>query len=109
LENIQFDFDKATLQAVSKPQLDELAAYLIAHKTFKLEIRGHTDSIGNSDHNQALSQQRANTIKAYLSSTGIEAERIHPIGFGSSKPIAPNDTEANRTMNRRVEIKITEN
>lgn len=108
LENILFEFDKAILQDVSKPQLHELIEYLKSNDRYQIEIRGHTDAIGTTQRNQELSEQRANTIKNYLTTHGIQAQRVHPVGFGSSIPLAPNDSEDNRKINRRVEIKITE-
>ena len=70
---------------------------------------GHTDSRGSEKHNLALSQKRANSIKAYLIENGVEDFRIKSIGLGSSNPIALNDSEKNRKINRRVEVKIVEN
>jgi outer membrane protein OmpA-like peptidoglycan-associated protein len=76
-------------------------------KNWTLEIQGHTDEKGSDDFNMKLSQSRADAVKNYLVSKGIVADTITAKGFGESKPIVPNDTDANREKNRRVEFKIT--
>lgn len=108
LNNILFEFDKAVLQEISKPQLNELVEYLDLHQNYEIEIMGHTDSKGSKEHNLELSKNRANAIQQYLTSKGINDLRIHPTGLGSSYPIVANDSEENRKINRRVEIKIIE-
>lgn len=108
LEHVMFEFDKAKIQEVSKPQLDELAKYLSSNENYQLEIMGHTDSKGSVAHNLKLSQERANSIKQYLTEKGIDELRIVPIGLGSKYPIVDNETEENRKINRRVEIKVIE-
>jgi OOP family OmpA-OmpF porin len=69
-------------------------------------LTGHTDNRGNPEHNQRLSQKRVERVKGYLVSKGISAKRIGGKGFGGSKPIASNDTEETRRLNRRVEFTI---
>ena len=75
-------------------------------KPWKLEIKGHTDNVGSESYNQKLSEERANSVKTYLISKGIEGSKITSSGFGLSKPIASNDTADGRAKNRRVEFII---
>jgi OmpA-OmpF porin, OOP family len=106
-----FDFDKSTLKPEAKAVLDDLAGKL---NTINLEVIiavGHTDSIGSDAYNQKLSVRRADSVKAYLVSKGIEPNRIYTEGKGKKQPIAPNtingkDNPAGRAKNRRVEIEI---
>ena len=74
----------------------------------KIEIQGHTDNKGNAGYNQKLSQSRADSVRAYLVSHGIDVGRLTSKGFGMSQPLVPNNTEANRTLNRRVQFVRTE-
>jgi outer membrane protein OmpA-like peptidoglycan-associated protein len=71
---------------------------------WKLVIEGHTDATGSDAHNQTLSQQRAESVKAYLVKAGVDGGRLKPTGFGESKPVADNATELGRAQNRRVEL-----
>jgi OOP family OmpA-OmpF porin len=106
-----FDFDKSTLKPEAKAVLDDLVGKL---NTINLEVIiavGHTDSIGSDAYNQKLSVRRADSVKAYLVSKGIEPNRIYTEGKGKKQPIAPNtingkDNPAGRAKNRRVEIEI---
>jgi outer membrane protein OmpA-like peptidoglycan-associated protein len=104
LHGILFDLDSATLRAESKPVLDEVVHLLAAETAWKLTIEGHTDSSGAAAHNQALSEQRAASVKAYLVSQGVDAARLSTAGFGSSHPVADNASELGRAQNRRVEL-----
>jgi len=106
LDNVHFDFDKATLRPDSYVQLKELLEYLQRHDEVKIEIGGHTDNIGSDIHNLNLSQQRANTIRNYLIGKGINATSLKAKGYGASVPVADNSTEEGRQLNRRTEIKI---
>ena len=87
--------------------MDKLADTLRKAKNWKLDIAGHTDDKGSDEYNLKLSQNRANAVKDYLVNSGVESELITAQGFGESKPIVPNDNDANRERNRRVEFKIT--
>jgi outer membrane protein OmpA-like peptidoglycan-associated protein len=106
-DNLNFDFNKATIRESSFSSLDKLAQTLIDAKNWKLDIAGHTDDKGSDEYNLKLSQNRANAVKDYLVKKGVNAETITAQGFGESKPIVPNDNDANRERNRRVEFKIT--
>jgi len=106
-----FDFDKATLKPEGKAKLDDLVSKLGAINLEVIIAVGHTDSIGSVPYNQKLSVRRAESVKAYLVSKGIEANRIYTEGKGKSQPIAPNtvngkDNPAGRAKNRRVEIEV---
>ena len=101
-----FESNKAVLQPSSYPELDHAAEFMRAHPTMLVEIAGYTDSRGSDDLNQELSQNRANAVKAYMVSKGVEASRLIAVGHGESNPIATNDTEAGRAENRRVEFVV---
>ena len=106
-DNLNFQFGKSEIKKESYPYLDNLADTLLKAKDWRIEIQGHTDNKGTEDFNLKLSQNRANSVKDYLISKGVPEENITSIGFGEAKPIADNDTEANREKNRRVEFRIT--
>lgn len=101
---ILFDIDSATIRPESKPVLDEVVASLEGQPDWRLTIEGHTDSTGSAEHNRALSQQRADAVKAYLVAAGIDSTRLQTAGFGASQPVADNATELGRSQNRRVEL-----
>lgn len=104
--DVLFDFDKAVLKADGKSKLDDLAAKV---KDINLEVViaiGHTDSIGSDAYNQKLSVRRAESVKAYLVSKGVEPNRIYTEGKGEKQPVASNKTKDGRQKNRRVEIEI---
>ena len=101
-----FDFDKAVLKPEGKKQLDDMAAKL---KEINLEVIvavGHTDSVGTDAYNQKLSLRRAEAVKAYLVTKGIEANRVYTEGKGKKQPVADNKTAEGRAKNRRVEIEV---
>ncbi len=101
-----FDFDKSVLKPEGKAKLDDLVQKI---QDIKLEVIiavGHTDSIGSVAYNQKLSVRRAEAVKAYLVSKGIEKNRVYTEGKGKSQPIASNKTAAGRAKNRRVEIEV---
>lgn len=106
LDNVHFDTDKATLRADSYAELKELLDYLQRHEEVIIEIAGHTDDMGTAAHNLKLSQDRANTIRAFLLSKGIKAARVTAKGYGASEPVADNATEEGRKQNRRTEVRI---
>lgn len=108
LENVEFDFGKATLRPASYKTLDELVEYLQRKSDDRIEIGGHTDNIGSEVKNKALSLERAKSIVAYLIAKGIDASRLTAKGYGSMEPVEENTTEAGRQKNRRSEVKILE-
>jgi OOP family OmpA-OmpF porin len=106
IKNINFESGKAKLLPVSNEELNKLTVYLKTNSNYKIELSGHTDNTGDEIINQTLSQERAKTIANYLINSCIDKKRITHKGEGSKKPLKPNDTEENRLLNRRVEIKL---
>ena len=104
LYGINFDSDSDHLRDESKPTLDLVATVLKAHADWKLTIEGHTDSTSTPEHNQTLSEGRANAVKAYLVSAGIDGSKLTTKGLGATQPVASNDTALGRAANRRVEL-----
>ena len=105
LQNVQFAFDSAELDATARGILNE-AAYILQGKTGNITVAGHTCNLGTDQYNQRLSERRANSVRQYLISKGIDANRLSAIGYGESHPKYSNDTEETRRLNRRVEISI---
>jgi len=101
---IEFDTAKATLRPESEAVLAQVAALLKSEPDWKMKIEGHTDSTGTKQGNQALSQQRAAAVVAWLVKDGIAASRLTAVGMGDTQPIADNTTDAGRARNRRVEL-----
>lgn len=102
MENILYRTASADLQEESHIILENFAAYLKEHPKFDVEIQGHTDNVGNAKDNEALSSNRAFTVKALLETYGIDGKRITAKGYGQSAPLADNTTEAGRAKNRRT-------
>jgi len=106
LNNIYFDFDSYGLKPESYSELDRVYRFLISNPEIKVEISAHTDSRGGDEYNLDLSQKRAQSVVDYLVTKGIFAERLAAKGYGESMPVADNETEGGRALNRRVEMKI---
>jgi outer membrane protein OmpA-like peptidoglycan-associated protein len=106
-ENIEFDPMESDIKPEMQPILDEVAYFMIDHPTYLLEISGHTDSAGNPDFNQELSQDRANAIRQYIEQkVNLDEGRVIAIGYGSSKPLREEKTEEDKRINRRVEFRV---
>lgn len=104
LDDVNFDYDKATLRPEAHAKLDEAAASLKEWGDIKVEVAGHTDSRGSNAYNMGLSLRRAESVRDYLINKGIPAERLVTKGYGESQPIADNSTNEGRFQNRRVEL-----
>jgi outer membrane protein OmpA-like peptidoglycan-associated protein len=104
--NVFFATGSAKLLAKSYPALNGVVQILQDNPSFKVDIEGHTDTTGNPEKNHTLSHERANSVKAYLVSKGIDESRMTTAGFGSDRPIASNKTAAGKAKNRRVEMKL---
>jgi outer membrane protein OmpA-like peptidoglycan-associated protein len=103
---ILFEFDSSAIKKESLYILDEITDVLLVYPKVRLEIQGHTDSKGEIDYNQRLSDRRAKAVMDALLSRGIHERRLRSRGFGESVPIAPNDSEENMAKNRRTEFVI---
>jgi len=106
IENILFNTGNATLRSESFASLNKLVTLLKENPNVKIEVSGHTDNTGSAATNKLLSKNRARSVKDYLTSKGISAERVNYEGYGFDRPIAPNTTADGRAANRRVEIEI---
>jgi outer membrane protein OmpA-like peptidoglycan-associated protein len=106
LNNIFFEYAKATLRSESFPELDRIAETLKSNVSLTIEIQGHTDNVGSNESNLKLSQDRAESVRSYLLSKKLPANRVTSLGFGETRPIASNDTEEGKSQNRRVEFVI---
>lgn len=104
---VNFDWDDDRIKAVEKPKLDQLAAVLSDYPENIVLIEGHTDSDGEEEYNQDLSERRANSIKTYLQQKNLNIAGLSSVGYGETRPIASNDTAYGKAQNRRVEIKIS--
>ncbi|MBI5497343.1 MAG: OmpA family protein [Deltaproteobacteria bacterium] len=104
---IPFEFNKARLLTAASFILDEVVDTLLKNPQIgKLRVEGHTDNTGNADYNQKLSQARAEAVRDYLVQNGVASERLEAAGFGDQRPVAPNNSEAGRAKNRRVDFVI---
>lgn len=106
LNNIFFDFDKADLKPESIPELNKLVNLLNDYPVIRVEVGAHTDARGSDDYNQALSERRAQSVVTWLIGQGISAGRLVSRGYGETKPVADNETDEGRALNRRVEFKL---
>jgi len=104
--DVLFDFDKSVVKPEGKSKLDDLAAKIRGTNLEVVIAIGHTDSIGTDEYNQKLSVRRAESVKAYLVSKGIEANRVYTEGKGEKQPVADNKTREGRAKNRRVELEV---
>jgi outer membrane protein OmpA-like peptidoglycan-associated protein len=103
---IYFKTGSSELDKASEPLLNSVADIANRCPSVKIEVNGHTDSVGSAGANKQLSEQRAHSVVAYLGQHGVATQRVTAAGFGDTQPIAPNDTEANRAKNRRIEFRV---
>lgn len=106
LDNVFFEFGSAVLRAESEKELVELKKLLEVNTNLRIRINGHTDNVGDAESNQQLSEKRAKAVYDFLVDAGIPTERLDYMGFGEKNPIADNDTEAGRQLNRRTEFEV---
>jgi OmpA-OmpF porin, OOP family len=104
--DVKFDFDKAVVKPNSYGDVKNLADFMAQYPATNVEVAGHTDSVGPDAYNQKLSQRRADAVKQVLVKDGVDAGRITSVGYGESRPVADNATEAGRAVNRRVEASV---
>ncbi|TGE13795.1 OmpA family protein [Hymenobacter elongatus] len=107
LNNIFFDFDKATLRKESTAELERLQKLMVETPALRLEISGHTDNVGQAVYNKDLSQRRAKAVVDYLVAKGTDKARLTFAGYGDTQPVATNNTKGGRQLNRRTEFKVT--
>ena len=109
LKNIFFDVNKSELKSASQNELDKLIILLNENPKLVIQISGHTDNVGAAPDNLTLSLARAKSVTAYLVGKSINPKRLISKGFGASRPIAKNDTEEGKALNRRTELNVVSN
>jgi OOP family OmpA-OmpF porin len=108
LQNVYFDVNKWDIKPECAPHIDNLYNSLMLNPRMKIEIAGHTDSDGDAQENLILSQRRAESVMNYLIHKGLDPKRVQAKGYGEYKPIVPNTTVANKSQNRRTEVRVLE-
>ena len=104
---VNFDFNKSDIRESEVAELQKAVRFIRKYPGAKVRLEGHTDSIDSEEYNQALSERRAEAVKNYLvKEEAAEKSKISTVGYGESRPVAPNDTEEGRAQNRRVEVLI---
>jgi outer membrane protein OmpA-like peptidoglycan-associated protein len=106
-DRIAFMSGSSSLTDESREQIQNVATILRAYPTVQCTVGGHSDNVGSSSANMALSTARAEAVADALTRAGVSSDRVHPEGYGDSKPIADNSTEAGRAQNRRVTLDVT--
>lgn len=107
MADVLFDFGKYSLRPETREKLAKISGIVLAHPGLRLDVEGHTDSVGSEELNQKLSENRANAVRDYLIEQGINSDSVTARGFGKSQPAVPNDSALNRQKNRRVEMVIS--
>jgi outer membrane protein OmpA-like peptidoglycan-associated protein len=107
MSDVLFDTAKWTLRPGAREKLAKVSGIVLAHPGLKLEVEGHTDSVGSDEYNMQLSEKRAEAVREYLISQGISDANVTAKGFGKTMPVASNDTAAGRQQNRRVELVVS--
>jgi len=106
LHNVFFATESFELEPESRAELNRVYDFLLVNPAIGVEISGHTDNTGTPEHNQNLSEQRARSVVDYLVNSGIDTKRLKAAGYGELQPLADNELEEGRAMNRRTELKI---
>jgi outer membrane protein OmpA-like peptidoglycan-associated protein len=107
MSDVLFDTAKHSLRPGAREKLSKVAGVMSGHAGLKLEVEGHTDSVGSDDYNQRLSEQRGEAVSAYLTQQGMPSSSITTRGLGEGQPVASNDNAAGRQQNRRVELVVS--
>ncbi len=107
MTDVLFDTAKSTLRPLAREKLAKVAGIVSGHPGLRLDVEGHTDSVGTDEYNQTLSEQRGSSVRDYLTNQGMATASVTSKGFGESQPIASNDTAGGRQQNRRVELVIS--
>ena len=107
ISDVLFDFNKYTLKPGAREKMAKVSGILLAYPGLKIQLEGHTDSIGSEDYNQKLSEDRANAVREYLVTQGVPGNTVTAVGYGKSQPVASNDTAAGRQRNRRVDMVVS--
>ncbi len=107
MSDVLFDTGKFTLRPLAREKLAKVAGIVAGHPGLRLDVEGHTDSVGSDSYNQTLSEQRGESVRGYLTNAGMAASSVTSKGFGETQPVASNDTAKGRQENRRVEIVIS--
>ncbi len=107
INDVLFDFNQYTLKPGAREKLAKVSGILLAYPGLKIQLEGHTDSIGTDDYNQKLSEERADSVMNYLVSQGVPANTVSAVGLGKSGPVASNDTAVGRQQNRRVDMVVS--
>lgn len=107
IADVLFDFDKYELKPGAREKMAKVSGILLAYPGLKIELEGHTDSVGSDEYNQVLSERRANSVRAYLIGQGVPPDTVSAVGLGKANPVASNSNEAGRLKNRRVEMVVS--
>jgi len=107
MSDVLFDTGKYTLRPLAREKLAKVAGIISGHPGLRLDVEGHTDSVGGDDYNQRLSEQRGAAVRDYLTGQGMATSSVTAKGFGKTQPVASNDTAAGRQQNRRVEMVVS--
>jgi outer membrane protein OmpA-like peptidoglycan-associated protein len=107
INDVLFDFNQYTLKPGAREKLAKVSGIILAYPGLKIQLEGHTDSVGTDDYNMKLSQQRADSVRTYLASQGVPPDTMMSTGLGKADPVATNDTAAGRQQNRRVDMVVS--
>jgi outer membrane protein OmpA-like peptidoglycan-associated protein len=107
MSDVLFDTAKYSLRPLAREKLAKVAGIVSGHPGLRLDVEGHTDSVGNDEYNQRLSEQRGESVRDYLTGEGMAVGSVSTKGFGKTQPVATNDTSEGRQLNRRVELVIS--
>ncbi|HSN85837.1 MAG TPA: OmpA family protein [Thermoanaerobaculia bacterium] len=102
--DVLFDTDSSSIDSDGRATLEDVASVLGEYPKTAVVIQGHTDATGSEEHNDALSERRANSVRGYLASRGVDPDRMSAIGMGEGYPVASNDSESGKRQNRRVDL-----